>query len=96
MSRGFENDTLEVFRVNVAVTISVEDMKSLPYPFALQASQHLRELRVCHVMAMLPPSNVQGRPFAVPIEWYRVVTLILVVQFLKVLILDCSRSFLVE
>lgn len=79
MSRGLENDTLEIFRVDVAVTILVKYMKRLPYPFALQASQHLRELGVCHVMAMLPPSNVQGRPLAVPIEWYRVITFVLVV-----------------
>lgn len=47
-------------------------------------------------MPVLLPSNIERRPLAVPVEWYSFVALVEVVQFLKVVIFDCSSPPFVE
>lgn len=96
MFRGLEDNPLEIFRLDVTVTILVEDVEGLPNALALQSSEHLSELGVCHVVPGLAPSGVQGSPFRIPIERYTVTALIHIVYVLERLPLDRARSIEIE
>lgn len=56
--RGLEDDALKVVRVDEAVAVLVERQEGLANALALQAAQHLTELVVVHIMALLFASNV--------------------------------------
>lgn len=47
-------------------------------------------------MTLFPPTNIQGSPFAVPIKWYRLIALIKIVEFLKIIVFDYSCPFLIK
>ena len=96
MPGGFENDALKVLRFYVSVSVFVEDVECLPYPLALQASKHLRELGICQIMAVFLSSVVQRCPFAIPVERYGVGAFIQVVQLLEIVIFYSPRTFLIE
>lgn len=81
--RGFQDNALEVFGLDVAITVLVEDVESLADTLPLQASKHLRELRVGHVMATFGASGVQGGPIRVPVEGNAVLVLVHVIQVLE-------------
>ena len=96
MLRGFEDDALEVLGLDVAVAIPVEEVEGLPDALPLQAAQHLRELRVGHVVAALAAADIERGPLAVPVEGDAVGALVAVVQLLEVVELDGARAVLVE
>ena len=47
-------------------------------------------------MPVFLSSDVQRRPFAIPVERYRLVSFVEVIELLEVVILDCSRTIFVE
>ena len=96
MSSSLENNALEVFRLDIAISIFVEVVESLSYPLSLQTSQHLRELRVCKIMPPLLASAVQGCPFAVPVKWYAIRALIQRIKLLQVLVFDRTCALNIE
>jgi hypothetical protein len=63
-----EDDALELLGLDVAVAVLVKVLKGLSHAFALQTTQHLRELRVREIMPLLPAARVQGSPGRVPVE----------------------------
>jgi hypothetical protein len=71
-------------------------VEGLPNALALQSSEHLSELGVCHVVPGLAPSGVQGSPFRIPIERYTVTALVHIVYVLECIPLDCARSIQIE
>lgn len=78
MLSSLEDDALEIVWGYISIAVFVEKMESLPYPLALKPTEHLRELRICHVMPAPFPS-VKGCPLAVPVKRYAVFALIEVV-----------------
>ena len=96
MLRSLLDDALELFGLDVAVTVLVEVEEGLTDTLALQATKHLRELLVCHVVPLLLPANVERSPLAVPVEREAVVTFVQVVQAEEVVELDASRALDIE
>lgn len=93
---GAQDDALEIFRLNVAITVLVEVMEGLADTLALQSTQHLCELGVCHVMTGLLPADIERRPFRVPVEGDAIRSFVEIVQFLEGLVLDRTGALDVE
>lgn len=96
MAGRLENDALKIFRLYISVAILVEEMEGLTNSLSLQTSQHLCELRICHVMSLLLSPNVQRCPFAVPVERYTVYSFIELIQLFEVIKLDYPGTTNVE
>lgn len=65
---SLHDDALEVLGLDVPIAILVEELERLPNPLSLQSPQHLGELLVVEVVALLLTAYVQLGPLAVPIE----------------------------
>ena len=96
MSCRLKNNTLEILGLNKSIAVFIEVMESLSYPLSLQASQHLRELRVREIMSSLLAPTIQRRPLAVPVKGYTIRTLIQLIQLLQILVLDEASIIHVE
>lgn len=94
--RGLQDDALEVLRLNVAITVLVEDVEGLTDALTLQAAQHLGELGVGHVVARLGAAGVQGGPFGVPVKGNAVGTLVHIVHSLDSLPFHATAALEVE
>ena len=92
----FQNDSLEVFGLDVAVAVLIKVLKRLPYPLPLKTAQHLRKLRVGHVVAVFLAADVERGPFAIPVKGNRFPAFVLVVELLEVLVLDDARAILIK
>lgn len=84
MRRSLLNDALELFRLNVSISILVEVVESLSDALALEASEHLRKLWIGHGVCLLAAANVELGPFRVPVEWKAVFIHVLLDQLAKV------------
>ena len=93
---GLDDDALEVLGLDVAVAVLVEELEGLPDPLALQAAQHLGELLVVQVVALLLAPYVQLGPLAVPVEGDAVRALAELVELAEMVILDGSQAVDVE
>lgn len=71
MRSSLLNDVLELFWLNESISILVKLVESLTDALALEASEHLRELRVGHRVCLLAAANVKLDPFGLPVEWKR-------------------------
>lgn len=93
---SFANDALKVLGVNESIAILIEQLESLADALALQTTQHLGELRVVHMVALLLAANVQLGPFALPVKRNAVGALVELIELSEVLVLDIAGSIDVE
>jgi hypothetical protein len=96
MSRSLENNALELFRLNISITILVKEMESLSYPLSLQPPEHLRELWVGEIMSSLLAPTVEGSPFTIPIKRYAIWAFVYLIQALQIVIFHRSRPVQIE
>lgn len=89
---GLEDDALKLLRFNVAVAVLIEELESLADALALQTAQHLGELRVVEVVALLLAANVELGPFAVPVEGNVVGALVELVETAEIIVLDVAGA----
>ena len=47
-------------------------------------------------MSVLLSSNIQRRPFTIPIERYAIAAFVEIVELLEVVVFDCASAFFVE
>ena len=93
---GLENDALKLLRLDVAVAVLVEELEGLADALSLQTAQHLRELGVVEVVALLLAANVELSPFAVPVEGDIVGAFVELVEAAEIIILDVAGAVDVE
>ena len=93
---SLDNDARKVLGLDVPVAVAVEELEGLADALALEAAQHLRELGVVEVAALLAAADVQLGPLAVPVEGDVVGALVQLVQLAEVVVLDVAGAVHVE
>ena len=94
--RGLLDDGGKLLGLDEAVAVAVEPLEGLADALAHQASQHLRELVVVHVVPLGLAADVQARPLAVPVERDAVGALVELVEPAEVVIFYGAEALDVE
>ena len=90
MPRSLLDDPLELLRVDIAVPIFVEVKECLAHPLALESTQHLRKLGICHGVAMAFPADIELGPVTIPVE--RDAGLVARIDILELVEVDLARD----
>lgn len=91
-----EYDALEVFGLDVAIAILVEQQESLANALALESSEHLRELGVCQTVSFSLVADIELCPLTIPIEGDGLGSLVLLIQAAEVFVFDTSDTLDIE
>jgi hypothetical protein len=94
--RGLPDDAAELLRLDVSVTILVEEEEGLAHTLALQSAEHLCELWVGHGVPVLLPAEVELCPGTVPVERNVVVLAVTSILFLERVEVDQAGLFVCE
>jgi hypothetical protein len=84
------DDGSELVRSDEPGVVSVEVLESLTNALALQTTQHLCKLLICHGMSSALSAKVETGPRTIEVERQAVLTALLVVDSLQVFDIDCA------